>query len=329
MKKFVFILLILIVPLFVFGQKVEGDDGWTSWQNYIYTSSFAKNVGIGTDTPASKLHVVGDFVLGSSTYWNRKYIIDPNSHTNTKGEYLQITNDIAENGSWDWSQGIILYRGGNVVIGNPQTEHNSKLTIDGNVKINGGSPGMGKVLTSDVNGLASWQQPANGPPTLAIGDTYAGGIIFYLDETGQHGLVVTATDIGADVTWSNNVENNEPTVTNATSFGIYGGSINTMLIIAELTSDNPTGIFAAQICVAGQVNDEYGDWYLPSYEEWELLDTTENKIHTGILNDTYYWSSTEANEYEAYMRWTGFGNEGGWDWADKSTPFKVRSIRKF
>jgi len=325
MKKIVFILVTLCFPIFNYGQVVVGGDGWSMSEDYIWTTDYDryKHVGIGTEKPAGTLHVVGDLVLGTNQ-WNKRFIFHSRSDLNTKGDFLQITNDTSE-GMWDWSQGIIIHRGGNVIIGNPKTEHSAKLTIDGNVKINGGSPGMGKVLTSDANGLASWQQPANAPPTLAIGDTYAGGIIFYLDETAQHGLVVTTTDIGTDISWSNN----ESTVTNATSFGIYGGSINTMLIIAQETIDDPSGTFAAQVCVTGQTNDAYGNWYLPSYQEWVLLDTAENKIHTGILDDTYYWCSTEVNEDQAYMRWTGFGNEGGWDWADKSTPNKVRAIRKF
>jgi len=34
---------------------------------------------------------------------------------------------------------------------------NDLVTVNGEIKITGGSPGSGKVLTSDANGLASWQ----------------------------------------------------------------------------------------------------------------------------------------------------------------------------
>ena len=34
------------------------------------------------------------------------------------------------------------------------------VTLDGRLIVAGGSPGAGKVLTSDANGLASWQEPA-------------------------------------------------------------------------------------------------------------------------------------------------------------------------
>jgi hypothetical protein len=46
---------------------------------------------------------------------------------------------------------------GNVGIGtnNPST----KLEVNGQVKITEGNPGLGKILTSDATGLASWQNP--------------------------------------------------------------------------------------------------------------------------------------------------------------------------
>lgn len=49
---------------------------------------------------------------------------------------------------------------GNVGIGinNP----GAKLEVAGQVKITGGTPGAGKVLTSDATGLASWQTPSGG-----------------------------------------------------------------------------------------------------------------------------------------------------------------------
>jgi len=61
-----------------------------------------------------------------------------------------------------------LYSNGNVVlsgmggdVGIGTTEPGAKLEVNGQVKITGGSPGIDKVLTSDVAGLASWK-PAGG-----------------------------------------------------------------------------------------------------------------------------------------------------------------------
>ena len=49
---------------------------------------------------------------------------------------------------------------GNVGIGT--SNPGAKLEIAGQIKITGGIPGVGKVLTSDSNGLASWQNPSGG-----------------------------------------------------------------------------------------------------------------------------------------------------------------------
>ncbi len=45
---------------------------------------------------------------------------------------------------------------GNVGIGTTSPDPNAKLEIAGQIKITGGAPGAGLVLTSDANGLASW-----------------------------------------------------------------------------------------------------------------------------------------------------------------------------
>lgn len=45
------------------------------------------------------------------------------------------------------------------------------LSVGGQITINGGTPGAGKVLTSDASGLATWQTPASGLPSGTSGQT--------------------------------------------------------------------------------------------------------------------------------------------------------------
>ncbi|MBM4253756.1 MAG: hypothetical protein FJ146_17455 [Deltaproteobacteria bacterium] len=56
-----------------------------------------------------------------------------------------------------------IVNAGNIGIGS--TEPSAKLDLVGQIKIQGGAPGAGKVLTSDANGLASWTAPAVGSVT--------------------------------------------------------------------------------------------------------------------------------------------------------------------
>jgi len=45
----------------------------------------------------------------------------------------------------------------------------SMAVFDGQIKISGGTPGAGKILTSDAAGLASWQAASASLPTCPVG----------------------------------------------------------------------------------------------------------------------------------------------------------------
>lgn len=150
-----------------------------------------------------------------------------------------------------------------------------------------------------------------------IGDLYHGGIIFWLDNTAEHGLIVSKTDInqGQGVQWRNGESGNK--VTNARADGIGAGESNTNLIIAQQTIDQQTGLFAALMSAKYRVQEDgetpcptpasldlpcYGAWYLPSAYELALI--KNNLGQQGIVNFTpdYYWSSTEATATTAWMQ---------------------------
>ena len=71
------------------------------------------------------------------------------------------------------STGALIVRGGVGVANN--------LTVGGTIEIDGGSPALGKVLTSDANGLASWTYGSSSvskpteTATILISDKY----VFY------------------------------------------------------------------------------------------------------------------------------------------------------
>jgi hypothetical protein len=58
---------------------------------------------------------------------------------------------------------------GNIGIGTGIAAPGAKLEVNGQIKINGGAPGAGKVLMSDANGLANWATITNGGLQGAVG----------------------------------------------------------------------------------------------------------------------------------------------------------------
>src|SRR5690606_33402763 len=80
--------------------------------------------------------------------------------------------------------------------------------------------------------------------TYSVGDFAHGGIVFWVDETGQHGLVAAKVDQnnGIGIQWNNGSSTN----TEASGDGVYAGEMNTMLIIANQGSDSNN--YAAGIC---------------------------------------------------------------------------------
>ena len=123
-----------------------------------------------------------------------------------------------------------------------------------------------------------------------VGDFAQGGIIFWIDETGEHGLVADTADISTGIQWYNGVKK----VTNATGDGVGSGEMNTMLIIAQQTVDNMAGSFAALLC-ANVRRGPYGDWYLPSKEELNMMYINLHLAGLGGFAGAYYWCSTEAS----------------------------------
>ncbi len=94
---------------------------------------------------------------------------------------------------------------GNVGIGtaSPGTD----LEVAGQVKITGGSPGASKVLTSDANGLATWQSITE--ETTTASNVGAGGVGLFKQKTGVDLEFKNINAGSAKVTVTNDAANNE------------------------------------------------------------------------------------------------------------------------
>lgn len=150
---------------------------------------------------------------------------------------------------------------------------------------------------------------------LALGQNHAGGIIFYLDDTGEHGLAAAPGDQGATVGWLNG----EFVVTGATGTGIGTGQVNTSAII----NSQGEGDYAARLCDRLVLNG-FSDWFLPSKDELDALYLSKGVV--GGFSEDFYWTSSEHGEGSA---WEQVFNTGVQYYANKNFHKRIRAVRAF
>ncbi len=134
--------------------------------------------------------------------------------------------------------------------------------------------------------------------TYKVGDFAQGGVVFWVDESGQHGLVcaIEDQDGGSGIKWRGGSTDYK---TNALGDGIYAGEMNTSVIVAVHSANGDLDDHAALLC-ANYDGGGYGDWYLPSFEELKIMrqnksiiDATATANGGSAFANAYYWSSVE------------------------------------
>jgi hypothetical protein len=146
-----------------------------------------------------------------------------------------------------------------------------------------------------------------------IGQVYGGGIIFYIDGTGQHGLIAAPSDQSNSAPW-----------------GCYGTYIGTSTSIGSgrdntnaIVGNCATAGIAARICI-DLVFNGYSDWFLPSKDELKQMLIKSDAI--GNFAYTSYWSSSENSENTAWLQSFSIGYDVI---KSKSGLYAVRAIRAF
>ncbi|MEJ5245769.1 MAG: DUF1566 domain-containing protein [Bacteroidota bacterium] len=229
------------------------------------------------------------------------------------------------------NQGTIGLTGQALALHNLSTNGIITRTGDGTVATRTINPGAGIIVTNG-NGV-------NGNPTISVktyqvGDFAHGGIVFWVDATGQHGLVCAKTDQSTGIRWYAGTSCN----TMARGDGPYAGKANTAIIIATHAAlGGDTNMYAARMCnelIITEGGTTYGDWYLPSMQELLLMHNNRTAIDstavanggTALSSNTFYWSSNEysANMAKVITFLNGFSSYGG-----KNTHARVRAIRSF
>lgn len=196
----------------------------------------------------------------------------------------------------------------------------------------GNSAVIGKVLTGYVSGAGTVTatdnilqaiQKLNGNTTHSIGESYGGGIVFYIYDNGQHGLIAATTDQSTGIRWYAGTF----TYTLVYADGVGAGKANTAILIAN-QGYGDGGTYAVRICNEYSVTMggvTYGDWYLPSKFELNLLYL--QKAMVGGFSSGKYWSSTDG--IGNGQAWAQFFSVGTQFWEPKNVPDYVRAIRAF
>lgn len=151
---------------------------------------------------------------------------------------------------------------------------------------------------------------------IELGGNYQGGIIFYIDETGQHGLIAAKEDQSITDPWWNQE------FLNTGAVSLSDGKDNTKLIIE---AQGNTGLYAAKICNDYE-SGGYNDWFLPSKDQLNIL--YQNKHLMEGFVEQLYWTSTE---YEIAIAWVQdfTSGEQHLDSTSDSANVHTRAIREF
>jgi hypothetical protein len=235
-------------------------------------------VGIGTATPSTSLQVVGE----------------PTNTTVPDGvqapsiTLAQLDAKIASYGATQ--DGAIIYVS-DVSVASSVSE-TAGITVKGFYYYDFGTNVWKALGGSSVSGGA----------TLTLGQAHQGGLIFYLDASGEHGLIVSPQISG---TYFSRVQSSVALggITGAIFSGLYTGKLNTQIILRKQGSLDAANAatYAANLTV-NYSEGGYTDWYLPSIYELSLV--IENRsLYTTFAYDlvnNWYWSSTEVDSTNVY-----------------------------
>jgi hypothetical protein len=173
-------------------------------------------------------------------------------------------------------------------------------------------------LSAQVSAL---QSPA------AVGDLRAGGVVFWVDSTGLHGLVCALSDYGTTVEWGcygtdlPNVPNVPYNGGNPSGLGAeIGDGINNTNNILNDCPSAPAAVAARSLGP---------EWFLPSAKELNQMYINKTTLEDAAGFTAFsssYWSSTENNIDNAWFQIFINGYQSDYN---KNDPNSVRAVRAF
>jgi len=185
-----------------------------------------------------------------------------------------------------------------------------------------GTNGVDSAMVASMIAAAVTNNPTQ---PAQIGEYREGGIVFWIDYSGQHGLVCDLQDL-PQAQWGcfgNAIPGADGQV--------YGAGIQNTIDI--LASCYDIGI-AAALC-ASSTAQGYNDWFLPSKYALENLFLERNNIYFSLImnggsffSQQIYLSSTENDHVNAWAKDFDLSNAMTYP-IPKSTYLNVRAVRAF
>ncbi|MDD3876619.1 MAG: hypothetical protein PHT69_08360 [Bacteroidales bacterium] len=312
---------------------------WSTTPNPTLSNSFSSN---GTSNDAFTHHITG--LQPGTTYYVRAYAT--NSSGTAYGNSLSFTTFTAANriltlatsditGARCTTGGFIADDMGDSITARGicyKTTHDPNLS---NLLIFSGSDtGSFVIQMRDLHPHTTYYVKAFGISAgdtiygneisfkttgqMIIGDHYQGGIVYYVDQTGEHGLVAAETDQALSLVWGCFGQ-----FFGATGQGIFAGQANTTAIV----NGCPTPGIPARVCDTLVLNG-YSDWYMPSKEELYYMYANLHLTGLSTFTNGWYGSSSEfnGNAFSGYE----ITNGNAYGVLSKlTTPVHVRAINKF
>ncbi len=202
------------------------------------------------------------------------------------------------------------------------------------------------------NGLLKTGNELSLTPYYQIGDLAQDGIVFFLDNTGRHGLVAALTDsINSPLPWwpvsGGGVTVGSPVLTGGYQYGLGNGYVSTILTLAAVARQTTAGlpVFAAEDALAVSASTDeptcdnkscVGGWYLPNQTEIALaIQNLCGITATGFVpfqaNTTYWTSKQQSTVATSAVSVTTDTTACGYvaKFASTSSVYAVRPIRQF
>jgi hypothetical protein len=156
---------------------------------------------------------------------------------------------------------------------------------------------------------------------IKLGGFYQGGYIFYLDNTGQHGMVMAPVEMEKTLAWG----------CTGTLLDVGGGVPNfygwgaycTSRMVLKCSEANTAGSYCYYL-----ENGGYTDWFLPTPHEWnKAYILLGDNATVNLKANSHYWVGYEADASRAgYCNST---NLTGTIFETKTAMNLVRPVRSF